>query len=414
LKSVTTRSSRGPKDLRIAYLTNWLSPHSQPLWEQISHGVKYLRVFVSAESDLQHKFPKVNTHIDVQLQRSINRFRFYIKYYGSWESEDFHIPYDTYHQLKTYRPDLIISGQFGLRTALSVLYRLCHPDTRMILSAPLSCRSERHRGWLRIWLRKWILRHIDAAFVNGQSGEEYLRGLGYKGRLTHIPYTVDGTHFANKCYDPHPNHMRLLFTGRLVPQKGLRTFCAVLDRWCADHPEITVRMRFIGEGREEEFLRTVPTHSNLTIEVFGKVSQSELREHYEQSDIFVLPSLSDEWAVVTNEAMNAGVPVLGSVQAQSVLELVREGKNGWQFDLLSEQSTYDGFSRALLTPVQRLHAMSVEAFKTSEAFAPPRIAERALALMESLYRNETQYGPAPVDATSHSSLPSASIGVGEI
>jgi glycosyltransferase involved in cell wall biosynthesis len=414
LKRAAIRSIQSSRDLRIAYLTNWLSPHSQPLWEQIGRGVKHLRVFVSAESDLQHNFPKVNTHIDVMLQRSINRFRFYIKYYGSWESEDFHIPYDTYHQLKAYRPDLIISGQFGLRTVLSVIYRICNPGTKIILSAPLSCRSERHRGWLRIVVRKWILRYIDAAFVNGKSGEKYLRGLGYTGRLNHIPYTVDGTHFVSQCYDPQPQYMRLLFTGRLVPQKGLRTFCAVLNRWCGDHPETTVRMRFIGEGREEEFLRTMPTNPNLTIEVLGRVFQSELREHYEQSDIFVLPSLSDEWAVVTNEAMNAGIPVLGSVQAQSVLELVQEGKNGWQFDLLNEQSTYEGFNRALSTSVEHLHAMSVEAFKTSEAFAPPRIAERALELMESLYRNEFQLGSLPAEMKNHSSIPSPGIGVGEI
>ena len=409
-----SHASRSSRDLRVAFLTNCLSPHSLPLWECVSSGVKQFRAFVSSESDAQHKFPKADTHLDVHVQRSINRFRFYIHYYGSWESEDFHMPYDTYQQLSRYRPDLILTGQFGLRTALSVLYRLRHPEVKLILWATLSCRSERHRGWLRILLRKWILRRIDAAFVNGKSGEEYLRRLGYTGRLAYIPYSVDGSTFVNERYDPQPNSMRLLFTGRLVPQKGLRKFCGILDQWCADHPNTAVRLRFVGEGREEEFLRTMPTQKNLTIELFSKVSQKELREHYEQSDIFVLPSFSDEWAVVTNEAMNAGLPVLGSVQAQSVLELVREGETGWCFDLLDDASTYAGFDRALTTPVETLHAMSVEALQTIAGFAPPRIAERALHMMESLYKTETSES-APVAAPeSNSPLHASNAGIGEL
>ena len=382
--------TRKPKDLRVALLTNSLSPHSLPLWECLSTGVKQFRALVSAGFDLQHKFPEVKTHLDVKLQRSFNRFRFHNKPYGTWESDDFHLPYDTYHQLKTYRPDVIISGQFGLRTVLSVLYGLAHPGIKIILWATLSCRSERYRGWHRVLLRKWILKRISGAFVNGKSGEEYLRRLGYTGRLAHIPYSIDGTPFHIEHYAPKPGHVRLLFTGRLVPQKGLRTFCTVLNQWCADHPDTTIRMRFVGEGREEEFLRTMPTHSNLTVELVSKVTQQQLRTHYEDSDIFALPTLSDEWAVVTNEAMNAGLPVLGSIQAQSVDELVEDGENGWRFDLLSEADTYRGFDHAFSTTVEQLHAMSLNARETAAAFAPPRIAERALGFIESLYAVEPE------------------------
>jgi hypothetical protein len=90
--------AQNPKDLRVALLTNSLSPHSLPLWECLSTGVKQFRALVSAGFDLQHKFPKATTHLDVKLQRSFNRFRFHNKPYGTWESDDFHLPYDTYHQ----------------------------------------------------------------------------------------------------------------------------------------------------------------------------------------------------------------------------------------------------------------------------------------------------------------------------
>ncbi len=384
MQNSDVQPDRGLENVRVAFLTNSLSPHSLPLWECVSRHVGRFCAFVSSGFDTQHKFPTVRTHLEMRVQRSINRFRFYNNRHGSWDSDDFHLPFDTYQQLKAYRPDLIISGQFGLRTALSVLYRLRHPHVKLILWATLSCRSEQYRGRLRLILRKWILNRIDAAFVNGKSGEQYLRQLGYQGPLTYIPYAIDGSPFVISAYQPQPKQRRLLFTGRLVAQKGLRSFCKVLNQWCADHPDVAVRFRCVGEGPEEEFLRTMRTHQNLRIEVFPKMSQTELRAHYEESDIFVLPSRSDEWAVVTNEAMNAGLPVLGSTQAQSVLELVREGITGWQFDLLDEQSTYAGFDRALYTPVEQLRAMSNSAKEAVAEFAPERISLRVVAMIKAL------------------------------
>ena len=81
---VAAPSARISTRLRVAFLTNSLSPHSLPLWETMSRGVQHFRAFVSAEYDFQHKFPKVRTDLDVRLQRSFNRLRFYSRPYGSW------------------------------------------------------------------------------------------------------------------------------------------------------------------------------------------------------------------------------------------------------------------------------------------------------------------------------------------
>ena len=47
--------------------------------------------------------------------------------------------------------------------------------------------------------------------------------------------------------------------------------------------------------------------------------------------VLVFPTLADEWGLVVNEALAAGVPVLGSLYSQAVEELVRDGENGWTF-----------------------------------------------------------------------------------
>ena len=66
----------------------------------------------------------------------------------------------------------------------------------------------------------------------------------------------------------------------------------------------------------------------------------------------------DEWGVVVNEAMSAGLPVMGSIYSQAAVELVSDGANGWLFDPRSEQNVYATLDRALSTPTEELQCRS--------------------------------------------------------
>ena len=56
-----------------------------------------------------------------------------------------------------------------------------------------------------------------------------------------------------------------------------------------------------------------------------------MAEVYAKASLFAFPTLADEWGVVVNEAMAAGLPVLGSIYSQAVEELVEDGVSGWVF-----------------------------------------------------------------------------------
>jgi len=56
-----------------------------------------------------------------------------------------------------------------------------------------------------------------------------------------------------------------------------------------------------------------------------------LPREYEHGGALVFPALAGDWGLVVNEAMAAGLPVLGSVYDQAVEELVVGGENGWTF-----------------------------------------------------------------------------------
>lgn len=387
-KNAGVQTDGAEKDLRVALLTNSLSPHSLPVCEEISRHVKEFRAFVSADTDKYHNFPKAQASFSVTVQRSFNRFRFFRKAHGHWQQGDLHVPYDTFHKLQDYSPNLILSVQLGLRTALAAVYRRRHPHARLILWATLSRHTEEERSWLRGWLRRWIVRRIDGAFVNGKGGEEYLRMLGYTGEVYTVPYAIDDTPFRSDVYAPREGVLRLIYAGHLVPQKGVRSFCHVLNEWCVAHPEVAVHFAIAGEGPEERAIRTLPTEKNLSIALYRPMPQEQLATHYRQADIFVFPTLGDEWGVVVNEAMTAGLPVLGSIYSQAVLELVDEGVHGWHFDARDAESMYAGLDRAFACSVDRLYEISSNARERIAQVSPLAVAVNAVRAMEMIAAQE--------------------------
>jgi glycosyltransferase involved in cell wall biosynthesis len=64
----------------------------------------------------------------------------------------------------------------------------------------------------------------------------------------------------------------------------------------------------------------------------GFVQYPELPTYYGLAEAFVLPSTTEQWGLVVNEAMAAGLPVLVSNRCGCAADLVHEGRNGYTFD----------------------------------------------------------------------------------
>jgi glycosyltransferase involved in cell wall biosynthesis len=321
------------------------------------------------------------------VQRSLSFTHSVRNVHGYRDSSQIHIPWDTLIQLWRYRPDAVISGEFGLRTACSVLYRIVSPQSRLILWATCSDHTEATRGALRRSLRTWLVRHVDGIFVNGAGGARYVASLGFAGPLFPVPYTVDNTAFAGRSEVGNNGVLRLLYSGQLIERKGLHLFLPVLDEWCRRHPESTVLLRIAGDGPERARVQSLTGARNLRLEFLGSVAPDRLPAVYHASSIFVFPTLGDEWGTVVNEALCAGLPVLGSNFSQAVEELVTEGMNGWRYYPRRGAEAYSALDRALSAGPETLAVMSRAARATMESLTPERIASVMAGAVVELSRS---------------------------
>ncbi len=370
--------------MRVVLMQNFVAPYRVPLYESLAARLDALRVLVSVPMEPDRDWAVEWGSLDVVVQRTLTLRRPYRDPLGFTRELQVHVPLDTLPRLLRFRPDAVISVELGARSVQAAVYRLLRPRSRLVLWCKLSEHSERAWGPLRRGLRRLLLRRADAVMVNGESGARYVAGFGVPDRRIHrLNQPVDVARFAAvpRLRD-EGLVVRVLCAGTLTARKGVPAFLRALVDWAAAHPGRTVEMWWLGGGEERAALEAAALPPNLSQHFCGSVPYADVPAIYAQCDLLAFPSLLDEWGLVVNEAMAAGLPVLGSVLAQAVTELVEEGRTGWCFDPRQDATLRDALARALDTPPARMRAMRAAARARIATVTPEDAARRILLALE--------------------------------
>jgi glycosyltransferase involved in cell wall biosynthesis len=209
-----------------------------------------------------------------------------------------------------------------------------HSDPRMLLAAaicriarvPYILRGEAHaettaKGWRR------LARHTLAWFsVSGASAALPIGQLNsafydrYK-RIPHFwaPYSVDNNRFRSlsnlaradrrdrlSSLGLDPNRPTVIFSGKLTRRKRPLDAIRAIEN-CGDELNLVL----VGDGPLRDEVRGF--EARLPVRCTGFVNQANLPRWYASGDVLVLPSESEPWGLVVNEAMACGlVPVVST------------------------------------------------------------------------------------------------------
>ncbi len=373
--------------MRVALLMNFVAPYRVPLLEAFRDQVGTLRVLISTPMERDRSWAPEWGTLDVVVQRNVTVRRLHNRVGKFTRQLEIHVPYDTLGQLGSYHPDAVISGELGARSMQAALYKLLRPRMPFLIWATLSEHSETDWGRGRRALRRFILNRADGVLVNGESGARYIASFGVPDeRIFRLNQPVDvGMFAAQHRTRPDDAMYRLLFCGMLVKRKGLVPFAKALNVWAAANPGRQIEMWWLGSGELGETLAALKLPPNLSYRFLGQVPYAVLPAVYAQADLLAFPSLMDEWGLVVNEAMAAGLPVLGSIYSQAVEELVTEGVHGWVFDPLSEHSIQAAIDRALSTPPRELAGMRAAVRQKIMGLTPASASDRMAHAVRKLH-----------------------------
>ena len=173
-------------------------------------------------------------------------------------------------------------------------------------------------------IKRIILSRVHKVYCPGQANQELLEKLKFKGPIIKTGGCGILNYVEQPAFEPRTEVKNFLYVGRLIPVKNLQLLVKVFN----ELPDLNLTI--IGEGDQEEELKSI-AHDN--IKFLGYVNNADLPAYYWSHDVFVLPSKSEPWGLVVEEALNNGLPVIVSDHVGCNSDLVVEStglvfKNG--------------------------------------------------------------------------------------
>ena len=237
------------------------------------------------------------------------------------------------------------------------------------------------------WLKRQLLRGYSAALVAGQESRAYLNSLGFPAQAIHHPWdVVDNVFFQQSAAQAGPRQPTFLCVSRLVAKKNHQ---GLLEAYASYQQQGgSWGLRLVGSGPLEAALRiqiaALPNPQSVQLLPFCQLQ--ELGLLYPQASAFVLASSTDQWGLVVNEAMAAGLPCLVSSACGCAVDLIEHNRTGWCFDPSRTLALSELMHTAeRQTPDQRA-AMVAAAKQRLEAFTPQSFAQGLLAALDQASR----------------------------
>ena len=241
--------------------------------------------------------------------------------------------------------------------------------------------AERWPGWApssgrlpaSYWDRlqaEWQLANL--VLVNSDWSCEALVRQGVPARkIIVVPLAIDLSHEHPKTPIAANGPLKVLWLGSVILRKGIQYLVEAAQLLRGRQVEFLIAGPC---GIAESAVRSFPQ----TIRMLGRITRDQLGEIYRQAHVFVLPTISDGFAVTQLEAMAHGLPVIATYNCGRV---VTDGHDG----ILIPARNSEALAEALETldsDRDLLKAMSINALQTVRSYDLPsnarQIEERVL------------------------------------
>lgn len=156
---------------------------------------------------------------------------------------------------------------------------------------------------LKAVIKKLYLSRIHKVYCAGKAQTEVLKRLGFKGKIVESGGCGILNYMEQPPYEARKEVKRFLYVGRFIDLKNLKLLIEVFNHF----PHLELELA--GFGEQDEELKSL---AGSNVKFLGAVNNKDLWKVYREADVFVLPSKSEPWGLVVEEALNNGTPVIVS------------------------------------------------------------------------------------------------------
>ena len=267
-----------------------------------------------------------------------------------------------------YKPDIINIGGWGvdLSITFSVVFSYIL-GIKMVISNESTVHDRNNRG-IKEYFKKKLMGMTKAFIVFGKSSKDYLKNYGITDAqfLEENAAVVDDkaikakfAEFSTSDYLPEiKTSHNFVFVGRIVAVKNLDLLLNAFEVVKAQIPDWGLIV--VGNGDKEQLLNQLTKNQETRIYHYAAVDWREVPKFYSKSDCIVLPSFSEAWGLVINEAMLCGLAVITSDRCGCAEDLVKD------VGIIFESGNQKELEKALLQVASNTDLLSQMKQKSSE------------------------------------------------
>lgn len=240
--------------------------------------------------------------------------------------------------LDRIRPDIIVSGFIAFPYG-AVALKWAKKNNCAIIEYDDQRKDTFPKGWLSTFIKKCIIRNVDAFLCPTPAWDETLLSYGF--RQADIFYGLDcsdndfwGGKVTSFSFQNLPEKY-FMTVGRQANMKNLHNFLLAYKTYLTEGGNIPLVM--VGEGPQHESLKGIANNSPMII-FLPFQNKEKIRELFTRMKALILPSYKTEtWGMVVNECMASGGIVGISSECGSATTLVKDQINGFHFSPYSKK-----------------------------------------------------------------------------
>jgi glycosyltransferase involved in cell wall biosynthesis len=280
------------------YITNLPSFYKLNLLNGIAEHIELFTIFTNETSTIRNSdFYKGNRNFRF---KSLEGFNFFKKIFFI-QSLVKKIQYD----------EIIVCGWDQLLFWLIIWLTPKNKNSIVIESSIYESKTNGLKGFIK----KFFLFRISKAYCSGKSQAAILKNLGFRGEII----ITKGVGIFNIVKQPpfiKIQHVyEYVYVGRFSPEKNLKLLIETFNNL----PQFNLNL--IGFGPQEQELKSI---ANSNVIFHGAISNFNLSEVLKKFHVLILPSISEPWGLVVEEALNNGLPVIVSDKVGCVDEIVTD------------------------------------------------------------------------------------------
>jgi glycosyltransferase involved in cell wall biosynthesis len=301
-------------------------------------------------------------------------------------------------------PDVVFVPGWSGRAAFSALAWCLRHRVPSITMSESTRHDEDRKGW-KEWIKSRLIRLHAAGLAGGNPHRDYLVKLGMPEAQIALGYdVVDNDYFAAEAAKirAQEDHMRaqtqlpkqfFLTSARFIEKKNLarllEAYAIYRGLWSqragGESNAQPWSLVLLGDGELRGALEAKRQELNLVPHVLlpGFKQYGDLPTYYALAGAFIHASTTEQWGLVVNEAMAAGLPVMVSQRCGCAADLVENGRNGFAFDPYKVPDLAELMYRLSTQTANDLARMGQESQRIISAWGPSRFAEGVKAAVRS-------------------------------